>query len=73
MPLFTAGSELMQAMEHLTQINPFVEGRKAPSQEERKRLSWQKKQEQQEQREQQLRHLYFMGETHPKKILESID
>ncbi len=42
-------------MEHLSQIDPFAEGRKTPSPEQRKRL-FQKKQQQLQEQEQQKQH-----------------
>lgn len=60
-------------MEHLSQINPFLEGRTPPPINKRKGLYWQKKQEQQEQQEQQIREFYLMGERYPENILSAID
>ena len=47
-------------MKHLSQIDLFVEGRKAPSPEERKRLYQQKEKQNQEQKAQQLREIQLM-------------
>jgi hypothetical protein len=57
-------------MEHLSNIDPFIEGRKSPSDEERKKISWQRYKQQREEREQLLRELDLMGESHPQKILQ---
>jgi len=47
-------------MKHLSQIDPFLEGRKAPSPGERKKLYQKKKQQIQEQKAQQLRDIQLM-------------
>jgi len=47
-------------MKHLSQIDPFFEGRKAPSPGERKKLYQQKAQQIQEQKAQQLRDIQLM-------------
>lgn len=57
-------------MERLSNISPFLEGRKSPSEEQRKKIAWQRQQQKQEEREQLLRELYLMGEFYPQKILQ---
>lgn len=47
-------------MKHLSQIDPFVEGRKTLSPEERKQLYQQKQQKIQEEKAQQLREIQLM-------------
>ncbi|PSO49806.1 MAG: hypothetical protein BRC33_05465 [Cyanobacteria bacterium SW_9_44_58] len=57
-------------MEQLSNINPFIEGRKPPSDEQRKKIAWQRQKQQREEREQLLRELNLMGESYPQKILQ---
>jgi len=47
-------------MKHLSQIDPFAEGRKAPSPEERKKLYQQKQQKIQEEKAQKLREIQLI-------------
>lgn len=58
-------------MEHLVQIDPFLEGRIPPSTEERKRLAQEKKQQEKEKRQEQIRALELVGEPHPAQVLPS--